>query len=174
MEKIKRTIALRILTIIYVFAYLFFVAIFFIKPFKIHLAWFSVSINLIGSLLVTKSVFYRLDSSMVLGLALYLSSFVGIFSKFYNFQFQTSLYFLAIAIACLVVFFIFRQNIHFILFALNVLEVLILSVGKLYLSKLFFWVVQGGFILIISVLIIISIVKAKENQSAVSNGKKRI
>lgn len=168
MEKIKRTIALRIICSILLLVYMVFVIWGILNPFKIHKAWFSLALNFLGAILVAKSVFFRLDSAMFLGLTLYLSSYIGIVNVYIHLNNMLAYYFLAFSCACLVVFFIFRQNIHFILFALSLLEVIILIVIKNIFSLTIFWIVQGGFIAFVLSLILVSILKAKERKSAVS------
>lgn len=168
MEKIKRTIALRIICTILIIAYIIFIIWGLIKPFNLHKAWFSIALNFLGAILITKSVFFNLDSSMFLGVSLYFMSFIGIVHSFVLFENLISYYFLAFSCACLVVFFIFRQNIHFNLFALSLLEVIILILIKNNFSLAIFWIAQGGFIAFILSLIMVSIIKAKERKSAVS------
>ena len=165
MGKIKRSIALRIICSVSAILYVGFVCLYFIKPFYLHNAWFSVAIGLIGLCMIVKGFFYYLDSAFFLGFLFYFSSLVGIYNTYFPNQFGLVLYFCAFALASLLNFFIFRQNIKFILFVLSFFQVIILLVDKLLQSKLIFWLIESAFILLIIGLIVISIFKAKETKT---------
>lgn len=157
----KRTIILRYFNIITFLCYLVTLAYFFIigKPLEI---WFSVGVIILGFNSLLKSWFFQLDSSLYIGSMLI---FIGIASLIQNFfMIDLSLfypwYIFSLAFASLMVFSIFRQKIHFKLFVIVCLEVIILLIYKLrLLPKVLFYVINTLYLIFILFLLIRSIRK---------------
>ena len=157
----KRTIILRYFNIITFLCYLGTLAYFFIigKPLEI---WFSVGVIILGFNSLLKSWFFQLDSSLYIGSMLI---FIGIASLIQNFfmidlSFFYPWYIFSLAFASLMVFSIFRQKIHFKLFVIVCLEVIILLIYKLrLLPKVLFYVINTLYLIFILFLLIRSIRK---------------
>lgn len=157
----KRTIILRYFNIFSFLCYFSILAYFFIigKPIE---EWFSIGVLILGFNSLLKSWFFELDSSLFIGSMLI---FIGVASFIQNFfLFNLSefypWYIFSLAFASLMVFSIFRQKIHFKLFVIVCLEVIILFIYKLgWLPKIFFYVINTLYLLFIVMLFIISIRK---------------
>lgn len=157
----KRTIILRYFNIITFLCYLGTLAYFFIigKPLEI---WFSVGVIILGFNSLLKSWFFQLDSSLYIGSMLI---FIGIASLIQNFfmidlSFFYPWYIFSLGFASLMVFSIFRQKIHFKLFVIVCLEVIILLIYKLrLLPKVLFYVINTLYLIFILFLLIRSIRK---------------
>ncbi len=94
--------------------------------------WFSTSLVFMSVLLLLRSAFFVQDSKLWLGSFLMLCGVFGVYRQFYdmNLFIIYPIYILIFGLASLIVFAIFRQNIHLKVFVLSILEVLLLSIYK--------------------------------------------
>ncbi len=153
-ERTKREIALKIMCFISFFIYLSLIFFSIVFSWKIHFVWFSIAILLIGGLLILKSIFYNLDSSLFLGILLFLFGMLGIFNLYFDFNNLLGLYFCVISFSSIIIFFIFRQKFYLVLFSMFAIEgFLVILLNELKVEVVFFWAVQGIYILIILLLL---------------------
>ena len=160
--KIKRTQVLKILCFCLVFLYLLLISLSIIYNLAFHNIWFSVLLFFIGSFMVTRLIFFHLDSEMLFGL---LFLFFGVSSGvlfFLDFGFKLETYLLVISLSNLIVYFIFRQNFYIILFALMFLEVLLLIIFKVYQDIILFWIFQSLYFLVVVLIIMQMTIYLKE------------
>lgn len=157
----KRTIILRYFSIFSILCYVAVLAYSFIVGNFLE-EWFSLAVLLLGFNSLLKSWFFELDSSLYIGSVFI---FIGVSFLIQNF-FLFSLsefypwYIFSLAFGSLMVFSIFRQKIHFKLFVIVCLEVIILFIYKLgWLPKVLFYVINTLYLLFILMLFIISIRK---------------
>lgn len=144
----------RILLIFAVFLIISYIFTLFLQigDFKCMYYWFSFACFFIGQYSLMYYMMYKLDSSLYYGT---LSVLIGIIS-FVQHYFALSLsfyypfYFLSASFASFAVFVLFRQKIHFKLFAFLSLECILLMLYKL--SHINFWqlVTLNGIYLLIT------------------------
>lgn len=160
--KIKRTQGLKILCFCLVILCLALISFSAIFNLFFHKIWFSVLLFFIGSFLMTRSIFFHLDSEMLFGL---LFVFFGISSGvlfFFNLQYKLEIFLSVISLSNLIVYFIFRQNFYIILFALLFLEVLLLIIFKVSQDIYLFWIFQGLYFLVVILIILQMTIYFKE------------
>lgn len=139
-----------------------FISSLFIKINNINLAeyWFSTICVGIGVYSLLYYIMYKLDSSLYYGtliLNLGISSFVQQYFNF-NFAYFYPIYILCFALASFAVFAIFRQNIHFKIFAFLTFEGILLIVYKIkILGMLSLLIINGVYLLIIGLNILLRI-----------------
>lgn len=166
---IKRTKALNILALILFFAYIALLCASIIFGWQLHKVWFSFFMGLTGIYLITRGLFFHLDSNYLLGMLLAGFSIISALQFFFVWPFFTPAYFMWAAITFFALYCIFRQNIYLILFALFAVEVLLLVINILFLNILFFATIQAIFIVVVF-MVFISVTKIKkEKKGAVSN-----
>ena len=158
---LKKTIILRYFAIFSVMGYLGVMTYFFIigKPIE---EWFSLAILILGFNSLLKSWFWELDSSLFIGSMLIFIGVASLIQNFFMFDIENFYpwYIFSLSFASIMVFSIFRQKIHFKLFVIVCLEVIILFIYKLgWLPKIFFYVINTLYLLFIVMLFIISIRK---------------
>lgn len=161
-NKIKRSKALIFLALILITIYFLILGLSLIFNGNLHKIWFSVAIIFIGIYLVTKSIFFHLDSAMYFGLT---CLFLGVLSSilfFVEYIYVLESYILAFALVNLIVYFIFRQNFYIISFALLFVEVLLLVVNKLTQNNVVFWVLQSFYFCVILIVVFTTITRLKE------------
>lgn len=159
----KKIIILRIIAIINILIFLY--AIFAKKIFALEVQeiWFFLALILIAIPFLVKSYLFYVDASAYLGSQLLFCGIMGGLSKIFMLDFSIVYpwYIFSFAFASFVVFAFFRQNIHFKIFAIITVEVLILLMYKLnFLNYLAFWIVNGIYIayilVILGVLVVLS------------------
>lgn len=132
-----------------------FILSFFVTINNVNLReyWFSISCIFIGLYSLLYCAMYKLDSSLYYGTYVV---WLGIFSftqNLYSFSFAYfyPMYFLCFAFASLAVFALFRQKIHFKLFAFFALECILLIVYKIKILNIYWLVaINGIYLLLIS------------------------
>lgn len=112
--------------------------------------WFSIASVLIGQYSFIYFLMYKLDSSLYYS---FLNSSIGISSFFqsvneYSFVFYYPVYLLCFAISSFAVFVLFRQKIHFKLFAILTLEAILLIAYKIKILNLWQLLLINGLYLI--------------------------
>lgn len=110
-----------------------------INNFTLNKIWFSLSLMFIGIYALIYAFSYKLDSCTYYGILLICFAFITIYRYFSEIEFFNfyPLYIFCFSFAHLSVFVLFRQNIHFKLFAFLFLEVILLSSYKMQLIN--FW-----------------------------------
>ena len=119
---------------------------------ELKCVWFSLALIFIAVPMLVKSAYYNLDSKLWFGVFFMLSGILGIYMKSINSDIQNFyyMYILLFGISSLLVFSIFRQNIHLKVFVFSFFEMLLLVIQRLKLLTSFeFWLVQGAIILYI-------------------------
>jgi len=155
----------KILLFFAIFALILFIFSFFINLngiiFKYF--WFSTSIFLIGLYALLYCSLYKLDSSLYYGVLLVSLSFIIFVQMLYaiNIYFYYPYYILCFALASFAVFVLFRQNIHFKLFAILTAEVILLIVYKM--NKLNIWQLIAINGIYLTFVIVNSIFRLKKN-----------
>lgn len=168
MEKIKRTKALKYILILLCIAYLanIFVGLVFYKP--ILNVWFSLFLGCVGSYMLAKGLFYRCDSSYLFGLICYSSFIAGVIDHVYNISFPLTMYFLLYLISFVILYIIFRQNIHLKSFAIICFQMILLFLKEmLIVNNFLFWILQGVYIFILIMKFIIYLLRTKERKNGV-------
>ena len=94
--------------------------------------WFSTALVLVAIILLLASAFFVQDSKLWLGSLLMLSGGFGVYKQFYGFNLFNvyPVYIFIFGLASLIVFVIFRQNIHLKVFVICSVEVLLLGIYK--------------------------------------------
>ena len=107
-----------------------YVALMFMPAFQ--KIWFSTALGLVAITLLLASAFFVQDSKLWLGSLLMLSGVFGVYKQFYGFNLFNvyPVYIFIFGLASLIVFVIFRQNIHLKVFVICSLEVLLLGIYK--------------------------------------------
>ena len=117
--------------------------------------WFFLALFLISIPFLVKSYLFYVDASMYLGCTLLFCSMVGFLSNIFllDLSLVYPWYIFSLAFASFMVYLIFRQNIHFILFAIISIEVLILLLRKLAIfSSTVFYVLNACYLIILFML----------------------
>ena len=115
--------------------------------------WFSSALVLVSIMLLFRSAIFVQDSKLWLGSFLLLSGVFGVYKQFYGINlFMTyPVYIFIFGLSSLIVFAIFRQNIHLKVFVICSLEVLLLGVYKFayvnFLEFLFLQIALALFVL---------------------------
>ena len=128
---------------------------------KLYNVWFSLALIFVSIPTLIKSAYYNLDSKLWFGVFFILSGILGIYLQSKNLDIQNFyyLYILLFGVSSLLVFSIFRQNIHLKVFVFSFFEVLLLVIQRLKLLTSFeFWLVQ----VVIILYIIIDLTKRAE------------
>ncbi len=94
--------------------------------------WFSTALVLVAVMLLLTSAFFVQDSKLWLGSFFMLAGVFGVYKQFYGFDLFNvyPVYIFIFGLASLIVFAIFRQNIHLKVFVICTLEVLLLGIYK--------------------------------------------
>lgn len=147
-----------------------FLAILFILSFfvefngiKLNSIWFGIAILLIGVYTLSYYLMYGLDSSLYYGTFVFLCGVMNVLQNILainTFMFYP-MYILCFALASFAVFAIFRQNIHFKLFAILFFEVILLISYKMNYLNLWQMIFVNGIYLF--VLLIRSIFRVRKN-----------
>lgn len=162
--KIKRSIALRIIIAIFIALYF---TVFFSSLFvggSAYKIWFSIFLFLTAGVYIIKGVFFHLDASILLGLFFLVWSILSGIIFFTTIEFLPQAYLFGFSLACLIVYVIFRQKIHLVLFVLLFIEMLLLVGFKVFTFKQFFWILQSIYAIFIVVLLIYAIKKVGEKE----------
>lgn len=115
--------------------------------------WFSSALVLVSIMLLFRSAIFVQDSKLWLGSFSLLSGVFGVYKQFYGINlFMTyPVYIFIFGLSSLIVFAIFRQNIHLKVFVICSLEVLLLGVYKFayvnFLEFLFLQIALALFVL---------------------------
>lgn len=123
----KVSILLKIVDVILIGLY---VALMFMPAFQ--KIWFSTALVLVAIILLLASAFFVQDSKLWLGSLLMLSGVFGVYKQFYGFNLFNvyPVYIFIFGLASLIVFVIFRQNIHLKVFVICSVEVVLLGIYK--------------------------------------------
>jgi hypothetical protein len=168
-HEIKRTKALFFLTIMLFIVYVSIIWLGFLLSWQISKVWLSLFLAFAGVYLIVRGLFFHLDSNYLLGFILF---GFGIFSGinfFQNLNFADVIYFSILSLSFLAVYFIFRQNIYIISFALSCLEVLLLIVNKFSLNILTFILLHAMLVALIFVVFLSVTRINREKKGAVSD-----
>ncbi len=94
--------------------------------------WFSTALVFVAVMLLLRSAFFVQDSKLWLGSFLMICGVFGVYQQFYgiNMSIIYPIYIFIFGLASLIVFAIFRQNIHLKVFVICSLEVLLLGIYK--------------------------------------------
>lgn len=99
-----------------------------IQGIKLREYWFSIALLLISQYALTYFLIYKLDSSLYYATLIGLCGMTTVIQTFYGYSLYLfyPTYILCFALASFAVFVIFRQNIHFKLFAILLVEAILL------------------------------------------------
>lgn len=160
--KFKRTEVLKFLLFFLAVLYAFLITFSTIFDLHLHRIWFSLALFFIGVFLVTKAIFFHLDSAMLFGLFALLFGVVSGLLSYFPTVYALEIYLGVISLSNLIVYFIFRQNFYLILFALLFLEVLLLVIFKIQLDLMLFWVFQSVYFFVTILIILRMTIFLKE------------
>ena len=159
----RKIITLRIIAIINILIFLYAIFAKKILAIEVQEIWFFLALILIAIPFLVKSYLFNVDASAYLGSQLLFCGIMGGLSKVFMLHFSVVYpwYIFSFAFASFIVFVFFRQNIHFKIFAIITVEVLILLMYKLnFLNYLAFWIVNGIYLayvlVILGVLVVLS------------------
>lgn len=142
-----------------------FISSFFVKLNSIQLKslWFGIAILFIGIYTLIYYLMYGLDSSLYYGTLTMLCGVTNLLQNILaiNLFLFYPVYILCFAFASFAVFAIFRQNIHFKLFAILLIEAILLISYKMNYLNLWQIVIVNGIYLLI--LLIRSIFRVRKN-----------
>lgn len=146
----------RILLSFAIFLIILFISSLFVTINTVNLReyWFSISCVLIGFYSFLYCVMYKLDSSLYYGtftICLGILSFIQLYMS-YTIAKYYPMYLLCFAFASLAVFALFRQKIHFKLFAFFVFECILLIVYKLNILNIYWLIAINGIYLLLIAL----------------------
>lgn len=163
----------KILLFTFIFECIIFTFCLFLKleQFNVFELWFSLALFLIGIYSLIYSHMYTLDSCLYLGVLLICFAFATAYRYLTIMSFGDfyPIYFACFAFAHLSVFVMFRQNIHFKIFAILMIEVILLMSYKAnLLSFLLLALINGMFLLFVVLKIIL---RAWKNLRRVSKWK---
>ncbi|MGI5842386.1 MAG: hypothetical protein ACOX6H_03770 [Christensenellales bacterium] len=155
--QIKRTKALKFLALTLVVLFGASLTISYFSAKVLFNVWFSLSLGLIGIYLITRSIFFFMDSNMLFGSVALSFALISGLDYYFGFTFVLKFYILALSLSFLLVYFIFRQNFYIISFALGCLEVLLLIVNRYYLSNITFLFLQALLFIAVFVFLYLAI-----------------
>ena len=134
---------------------LFIISLFInINGFFLREIWFSISLVCIGLYSLIYSFLYKLDSCFYYGMLNVLFAFATAVRYLTNITFFSyyPIYVLCFAISHFAVFVIFRQKIHFKVFAILLAEgIILLAYKKKFLSLETLIAINGAFLLVIAI-----------------------
>ena len=146
----------KILLAVALFLIVLFISSLFVTINNVNLReyWFSISCVLIGLYSLLYCAMYKLDSSLYYGtLIIWLGilSFMQLYLS-YTLAYYYPTYMLSFAFASLAVFALFRQKIHFKLFAFFVFECILLIVYKINILNIYWLIAINGIYLLLIAL----------------------
>lgn len=176
METIKRTKAIKILTVILSLCYLICLTIGQVcyKPFSN--LWFSLFLFFVGSIQVFVGLCFYRDSAILFSFCCFACSISGFLIYYFDLnKYSVQIYFFMVCFAFFCLYLIFRQNIHLKMFAIIFLQVVLLVVTKIFkLSNLSFWIVQALYLFVIICLFVVYLCRTKESKGGIRKRKKRV
>lgn len=175
-ETIKRTKAIKFLTVILSLCYLVCLTIGLVcyKPFAD--LWFSLFLFFVASLQVFVGICFYRDSAILFSFCCFACSISGFLVYYFGLnQYAVQIYFSFICFAFFCLYLIFRQNIHLKMFAIIFCQVVLLVVTKIFkLNHLYFWIVQTSYLSVIICLFIVYLCRTKESKGGIRKRKKRV
>lgn len=152
----KKIVLLRTILIINLIIFIYALCANNLFELKIAEIWFFLALFLISIPLIVKSYLFYVDASLYIGSCLFFCAIIGFISRIFLIDFSViyPLYIFSLGFASLMVFLNFRQNIHFILFAIISIEVIILYIRKAQLiSSTAFYIVNIGYLIILFMMV---------------------
>ncbi len=159
----KRTIFLRVFTFFILASYVFLIFYsVFSNVFPIYKFWFSTLVFLMGILLLTRYICYRIDSNLFSGVLLILIGIWGILNFFFAFNISLVVagYISCFSLAFISIFIKFRQIFHLKAFVFLSLYVIVLIVYSVQLMPLWLLISLLGIISAILLLLICQSIKS--------------
>lgn len=151
----NKIVILKVIQIVNILVFLYALCVNDFFELEFSEIWFFLALFLISIPFLVKSYFFYVDASMYVGCMLLFCSMVGFLSNIFllDFSLVYPWYIFSLAFASFMVYLIFRQNIHFILFAIISIEVLILLLRKLAIfSSTVFYVLNACYLIILFML----------------------
>lgn len=152
----KKIVLLKAILIINLIIFIFALCTNKFFELKIAEIWFFLALFLISIPLIVKSYLFYVDASLYMGSCLFFCAIIGFISRIFLIDLSViyPLYIFSLGFASLMVFLNFRQNIHFILFAIISIEVIILYIRKAQLiSSTAFYIVNIGYLIILFMMV---------------------
>ncbi|MEG1752229.1 MAG: hypothetical protein RR140_03875 [Clostridia bacterium] len=157
-----KSIFIKILSVCLALTYFYIIAVNNILNLQTKTFWFWLALFFCGIPLLLKAVFFMADASLLSGSILCLTGICGVVTNLLTLSVFQTLPWLALcfATAHLIVFFVFRQNIHVKIFAIIACLVLILFMKEIFgIGLVAFWCLICFYLVIILTLSVISIYK---------------
>lgn len=169
METVKRSKAIKIVSIVFVFIYVILLILGAFDIVPIVDIWFSVFLFLLGAIMLLKGICFWRDSAFLFGFSCLFCATGSILTKYLYLYIQpVCFYFMLICLAILAVFVIFRQNIHLKMFAIVFVEVLLLFTKQVTeANNTIFWVLQSIYLIFVLILFIIFLFVTKESNRGI-------